>query len=289
METLEEGQAKILAKARQILDAARRKAERQDAKHNTWQVSNRIDEMRAIVGYAATREGCYDDIVVLGNWNTINERDPETGYWDVEVSKLPKEVGDALETIGAKIEWCDEWSTCDVCNRAIRTSANGYGWKAQFWTNEECETTCENCTTENEDFATEYLEWLEGCPSRAVTIDIDLNKHGFYEVDTEYPFERGLHIGQADNPNLIARSLESLGVTRYVFKLDTVGQFDARFSVYVHEDETIPGAVIGDKIDTRWDGRRINVGKVWHGVKLDKVRDDVSPGEIVRDMLRQIP
>src|SRR5262249_4070974 len=50
-------------------------------------------------------------------------------------------------------------------------------------------------------------------------------------------FENGLYGGQADRPELIAEALREQDVERFIFHLDSTGQFDMAFSVYIHESE----------------------------------------------------
>jgi hypothetical protein len=68
-----------------------------------------------------------------------------------------------------------------------------------------------------------------------VTIDIDLTEQEYHLLEGN--FQRGLHHGQAASPHIMTKKLRELGVERYVFRLDDVGQFDASFSVWVHEDD----------------------------------------------------
>src|SRR5678816_1797897 len=40
-----------------------------------------------------------------------------------------KRLSDLAEKAGYAVEWSDEWSTCDDCGKAVRTSPDSYGWK----------------------------------------------------------------------------------------------------------------------------------------------------------------
>mgnify|MGYP001561251471 CR=1 FL=1 len=48
--------------------------------------------------------------------------------WNV----LPSAAGDLLEKLGYACEWSDEWTTCSDCQRALRTSPDGYDWRPYF-------------------------------------------------------------------------------------------------------------------------------------------------------------
>lgn len=68
-----------------------------------------------------------------------------------------------------------------------------------------------------------------------MTIDLDLETAGYKLLADD--FENGLCGGQADRPELIADALHGQGVERFIFHLDSTGQFDLSFSVWVHESE----------------------------------------------------
>jgi hypothetical protein len=102
---------------------------------------------------------------------------------------------------------------------------------------------------------------------RAWTLDVDVEDHGYKRLNTD-PFEHGLYGGQSANPKAIGEALEACKVTRYVFTLDSVGQFDARFSVYVHESEWTAG--LADRL-------------------ADAETDGPDPAEGMKRALRNIP
>jgi hypothetical protein len=180
-------------------------------------------------GYA---EPGYDNpasgIVALGDWNDISTY--QDGKWVSEDNTLCR-LGAMLEKLGVALEWNDEWTTCDDCGKLIRTSPNSYCWKFSGWQSDDgC--VCSECVMKDPE---DYLENMEGETTRAVTLEIDPAKHGYTQL--EGWFEHGLYGGQNADPKVIAKSLKKLGVTRFLFVLDDVGQFDARFSVYVHDSE----------------------------------------------------
>ncbi|MCP4900008.1 MAG: hypothetical protein GY906_23820 [bacterium] len=92
-----------------------------------------------------------------------------------------------------------------------------------------------------------YLEYLEGDPRRALTMDLDLEQCDYVHLDEEW--EHGLHEGQADSPETVAESLRKLGVERFIFAIDGVGQFDCHFSVWVHESE-VPKVIGRDSLES---------------------------------------
>lgn len=228
---MRDSNAKMRA-AHRLLEAATRMASKLDKLHTTYQFSNRIDEIRLCEGNA--EPGYDDDIVALGNWNVIDTYDRSMQKRvDLIGGNLPERLSDAFEKIGVSIEWGDEWCTCDNCGKAVRTSPDSYGWKAAYTAVNDCEVYCSECTLQEPE---EYLESIEGDYNKACTLDVDLAAYDYVKVSGT--FENGLHHGQADSPKLIAKALERMGINRYLFSIDDVGQFDARFSAWVHVDES---------------------------------------------------
>lgn len=197
-----------------------------------WQERCRLEEIRLVDGYAEPGYGSLegDDLIAFGNWNTFTRWDDETRE-SITLDDTPERVGNLLEKLGVELEWCDEWYTCDQCNKAVRTSPDSYSWKRSYFESDG-EITCEACTLEDPEA---YLESLEGESNRAITLDVDPTKHEYVLAGDR--FENGFHEGQAADPGKIAELLEKMDITRYVFRIDTVGQFDVEFSVYVHEDD----------------------------------------------------
>lgn len=168
--------------------------------------------------------------VALGNWNDISERNDKSEYTVVDdvMSKLGKD----LEAAGAELEWSDEWSECGECNKLVRTQPDCYGWIPSWAVTVDHEVRCHECLRKDPQ---EYLESLEGNLSNAVTFDLNLHKAGYRRLPLD--LENGWYGGQADDPKVIGKSLRDLRVKRFLFKIDDKGQFDMKFSVWVHKDE----------------------------------------------------
>lgn len=200
--------------------------------------------------YGASQIGCFtvhcDDenayaepgyegkLVVCGNYNAVSKWSPDDQKSTV-VDDTPNRVAKMLEKAGAELEWSDEWTSCTDCGKLVRTSADSYGWSQYYHHFEDTSSiVCGDCLKED---PTEYLEALEGSHRKCVTFDLDLEEHGYRKLDGEY--QNGLYGGQTDDPEIIAKALKAKGVERFIFDLDSVGQFDLHFSVWVHEDEDI--------------------------------------------------
>jgi hypothetical protein len=152
-------------------------------------------------------------------------------------NKFGKNVDRVLEAYGYAIEWNDEWSQCNGCDNAFRTSPDSYGWSPSYVLMNECELVCLECLDGQED---EYLEGLEDNGSTALNIrSIDPAKFGYQLIKDG--FESGWHPGQNDDPQTILKALQALGKERLLFKIDDSGQFDMAFSVWekvTENDET---------------------------------------------------
>jgi len=160
-------------------------------------------------GYDTPKRG-----ILFNNWNFF-----------------PSRVTDLLEKYGFAIEWEDEWSTCQDCGKAVRTSPDSYGWQPSYFILNECELFCRDCAPMDE-----YLESLEDNPRRALNDHINPANYGYIKLEGE--FENGFHPGQNDNPKDIYARLHAQGHKRLLFNIDSVGQFDMQFSIWKKDEET---------------------------------------------------
>jgi len=151
-------------------------------------------------------------IVALGNWNTVHAY--RGGEELMEIDDAPKRVAKLLEKVGVELRWSDEWTTCYSCNRLLRTTADGYDWQRAY-IELQGDNFCADCVARERDLAEDYLKDLEG------------------------DFEHGYHPGQDASPRVIGAALKNMGVSRYLFRLDSCGQFDTAFSVWVHEEDIV--------------------------------------------------
>ncbi len=185
-------------------------------------------------------------LIATGDWNSrtvrrrqwgdrplpdfLTVKDPDATYETID-NTMPR-IGAILEKLGAELEWEDEWCACSECNKLVRISPDSYSWKPSYWNSGGCGLYCHECVKDDPE---DYLEHLEGNAGDANTLDLDLEEHEYRKVDADY--ENGLNGGQCDDPGVIAKSLWSLGIERFIFEIDGIGQFDVHFSVWVHESE----------------------------------------------------
>lgn len=178
-------------------------------------VQSEIDNIGWAEGYAEPGYDAPKNGVVLADWNVF-----------------PRGLDSILERAGYAIEWSDEWTTCESCNRLVRTSPNSYSWTRSYYLANECEIICRNCAMKD---AEEYISsYLLNDADHADTFGLDLSAHGFTRAN-EDSYENGFHPGQNDRPHDIAANLPA-GV-EYVFQIDGEGQFDIQFSVWTRPVE----------------------------------------------------
>lgn len=201
------------------------------ASAKTSEGRNRVEEVQ--LHFDGVVEPGYKDhaIVATGNWNDISK----TKHHDSD-GIMPR-LGAVLEKLGVELEWSDEWDTCNECSKLFRTSPDSYGWQRSF-AEVDGSILCVECLADD---PAEYLRSLEGETKRCNSIKaINPAKHGYVLVEDS--FENGFHPGQDADPKVIGKALGAQGIERFLFNLDSTGQFDVRFSVYVHEEEA-------DKLD----------------------------------------
>lgn len=244
---------RLYDKVQRILNAAYNVATHQNTRY-------RLQDMRFAPGYA---EPGYPDVelVVIGDWNTVSEF--KEGKW-ITLDGTMARVANLISSLdGVEIDWCDEYVACDECQRFVRSKPDSYSWTRSYYELPDSRV-CQYCIDENEDLQAEILKDLEGRENSALTLDINPEEHGYMLLEEE--FVHGFHPGQANDPRVIAKSLWDLGIDRFLFTIDSVGQFDIQFSVYVHEDEI-------KSLDM----------EAWEGAKK---RSDVDPATMMQRALK---
>lgn len=216
--------------AHRIIEAALSVARKAGAR----KAESRLESIQFAPHYAEPGYSSSHPVILFSNWNKFDRYDPPSG------KRLPVEPDAGiwqravklLEQV-AELEWEDEWTTCSDCSGAIRTQADSYGW-IRSYVELDCELICQDCTKQHAD---EVLETFVCESGKAIprNLGISPSDHGFARLDNV--FEHGFHPGQDADPRKIAAALEARGVTRWLFTLDSVGQFDARFSVWADAEE----------------------------------------------------
>lgn len=184
--------------------------------------------------------GYYDDdtVIVLGNWNPKRwVREGEPPLTDEE--NLPVTLGNKLDEMeDVEIEWYDEWTRCGECFRAFRTQPNSYSWTMYgAFVESACEYICAECL--NADVESYLEDYIDNTSNAVVWCDDStLIENGWekWEPNNPHQYENGWHPGQTDDPKKILEEIkEENEDLQVVFLIDSVGQFDMRFSAWVKE------------------------------------------------------
>ena len=181
-------------------------------------------------GYAEPGYTDSDVGVVFANWNNVTRYDRDTGE-RTTVDATPERMLRMFEAAGAEVEWSDEWSTCCDCGKAVRTSPDSYCWTQSFSILNDCELVCSDCIQADPQ---SLIDELSDNPHSADTMGIVSGLDGWHEVSADN--ETGFHPGQDDKPADVLKALHAHGLSGIVFSVDSVGQFDAHWSAWAHED-----------------------------------------------------
>jgi hypothetical protein len=156
-----------------------------------------------------------DDGVYFANWNPTS--------FTPRVDNVVSRIGALLAREGATLEWSDEWTTCNDCGGAVRTSADCYSWTPNFVVIDECEIVCHDCL----DIDTQESRLINN-PDHADTLFFDWESRGWRRAEEH---ATGWHPGQTDDPHeVFARLSPEYDV---LFTIDAVGQFDAHWSAWI--------------------------------------------------------
>lgn len=193
-----------------------------------------------IDGYASHPER--DAIVVLGNWNDkrFSVKDGEGPITLAE--RVPSRLANLLESIGAEIEWCDEWTECNGCYKAIRTEPNSYDWQPEYAWVDGCEIYCTACLMDDPEAALVDGDYIDNAAKCVTWADASmLIGLGFqqWEPSDPHTYEAGWHPGQTDDPNAVLAEIQAAddGV-QTVFLLDESSQFYVKFSAWTRPTDT---------------------------------------------------
>lgn len=157
---------------------------------------------------------------------------PERGIIFMNWNKFPRGLDSILERAGYAIEWSDEWSTCDECGGAVRTSPDSHGWERAYTMPDDCSIICHKCT-----------DWQEECracednPRKAIGSAVDPAEYGYVRLSGAAEFENGFHPGQTDDPKAILAKLHTEGKKHILFRVSGVGQFDMSFETWIRKEE----------------------------------------------------
>jgi hypothetical protein len=158
-----------------------------------------------------------------------------------EETLLAEELGnDKVENwFNIEPEWCDEWTTCDDCGRALRTSPDCYSWKRSYLFIEGEGDICVECLEQDPDA---YFDLVKNRDVDGGLIDPE--QHGWIHVPkSQYSdtWENGLHEHMAADPGGQIDVANDLGLD-VVFKIYP-SQFYVAWDLFVRGSEYRPEEV----------------------------------------------
>lgn len=167
-------------------------------------------------GYGPAASG-----VILANWNDV-----------------PSRLADYLEAAGFELEWSDEWLVTyrSPTSKAWRSQPDSYSWQPSYAITDDGEIITPDDGAAEFIAHCELTDWSQqprALPDWVSAADLEQAEYRKYNSEA---FEKGWHPGQADDPAQIARQLFDMGADSVVFQLDSVGQFDMRFSAWYRGD-----------------------------------------------------
>ena len=124
----------------------------------------------------------------------------------------------------------DEYSVCEHCNKAFRSSPDSYSWTQNYWLGDGF-IICEDCV--KEDYAEEYLESLQNNPHTANTIlsDSEMENAGYEKVNAD-SYESGWY-GRCEDPEeILEKEMENNPDYDYIFSICGSGQFHTEFDLW---------------------------------------------------------
>ena len=199
--------------------------------------------------YPGCAEHGYDDVPILAaNWNTPGIYEVKHGL--AERYNRTAKIGKWLSWYesnhgGISLEWSDEWTSCSICGKAIRTSPTSYSWTSSFVMT-ECDIICRECwSDELDNIIPEYTSnYHNGFHSKALPPEFTdlLEANGFtcWQPSSEECtiYETGWHAHQTDDPKKVYDEIMADSHSWEIcFIIVGVGQFDVDWTAYVRRIE----------------------------------------------------
>lgn len=192
-------------------------------------VDDRADYLRQLER-AATSE--IENLTWAEGYAEPGYTDPTKGVVFADWNKFPSELDRILERAGYATQWSDEWSVCEDCNNAFRTSPDSYTWQPAYIWSGECSLICADCASTDVEglIIPEYLNDASKC----LTLDVDLTAYGFERFNPDH-YESGWFPGQTDTPADVVKHLPA--DVDYIFVLAENSQFYAKFDVWTRSKD----------------------------------------------------
>ena len=173
----------------------------------------------------------YGDFMLIADWNKNKLKSLDNWL-----------NGQYYEHAQIQLGYDDEYQYCDNCMGLICTTAQYHGDTGRFMYGDG-EIFCSNCIKDDPDLILDYY-----LNNSSMAIPDYLTEHikndGFICFSTDESgdycpiYESGLHIGQDDNPKDIEKKILELKYNYdYLFMINSVGQFDVKWSVFIRRIE----------------------------------------------------
>src|SRR5271165_4945260 len=95
---------------------------------------------------------------------------PKKGILFADWNHFPRDLDRILERYGYNVEWSDEWSFCDDCAKAVRSTPDSYSWlESGYYNEKDGSYLCQDCVLNDPE---SYLESLEDRPGHAIMLDV---------------------------------------------------------------------------------------------------------------------
>ena len=167
--------------------------------------------------------------VIVANWNNVD-------------SDFRKYIENFFE-----LDWEDESDYCSNCYQHIHTTPSYYGDDMRHVYTDKG-ALCKTCALENPEWIFDEFTFDSAHPPiyhKAIPawLQCKLEDHDyipFQSVDSACKdvFESGLHADQTDTPEKVCKLVtELLGPRDMLFCIDSAGQFDVHFSVYIKTED----------------------------------------------------
>ena len=182
-------------------------------------------------------------VIVFGNWNP-----PRYPHGDdaplTRAESLAPRLAEALEGIGADVEWLDEWAMCDECYRAVRTEPDSYMWRRSYAWQNECEIVCADCL--RADIDNSLADYVNDSDKAITWCDAaELVRAGWTLWDPSDDawrggrYQSGFHEGMTDKPDAVLAEIHDRRPDAdVVFLLDEASQFYVEFSAWTRDPDT---------------------------------------------------
>lgn len=177
------------------------------------------------------------------------EDQPANGVVILDWNQIPVIEQGVFEALGMETSWSDAIDRCSVCDLGVLTQPQFYGWRRKFYARTDGEVVCFACLDAEESEREALIEDLLSRPAASRAIPHARFLPASY-IRVDFQGANGFYGGQSDDPTQIGKFLAAQGVTRYLFNITDIGQFDVHFDVWVDSEQD--GILYGVAMSSSW-------------------------------------